>query len=76
MFSSNKSEGDIQPGLDELIPLRKAAEISELTVQHLAILIRQGKLWGDKFDGPNWFTTEKAIREYLARERKPGPKPK
>ena len=65
-----------QPRLDELIPLRKAAEISGFTQEHLAYLIREEKLWGTKMGSPIWFTTEKAVREYLARDRKPGPKPK
>ena len=32
-------------------------------------------LWGTKI-GRNWVTTEQAVQEYLARDRKPGPKPK
>ena len=75
MSSSKKGDSDYQPNLDELIPLRKAAEISGLSQEHLTYLIRQGKLWGDKMGSPIWFTTEKAVREYLARDRKPGPKP-
>ena len=67
--------GDDQPGLDELISLSEAAEISGLTQPHLALLVRRGKLWGKKI-GRNWVTTEKAILVYLARDRKPGPKPK
>jgi len=76
MPGSEKRNSDYQPRLDELIPLRKAAEISGLTQEHLAYLIREGKLWGDKMESPIWFTTEQAVREYLARDRKPGPKPK
>jgi hypothetical protein len=76
MTSRNEGKSDFQPRLDELIPLRKAAEISGLTQEHLTYLIRQGKLWGDKMGSPIWFTTDKAVREYLARDRKPGPKPK
>ena len=67
---------DNQPKMDDLIPLSKAAEISGFTQEHLALLIRQGNLWGEKMGSPIWFTTEKAVREYLARDRKPGPKPK
>jgi hypothetical protein len=67
---------DDHPSLDELIPLRKAANISGLTQEHLTYLIRKGKLWGDKIGSPIWFTTEQAVREYMARDRKPGPKPK
>ena len=72
---TNNKNND-QPGLDDLIPLSKAAEMSGLTQEHLANLIRTGELWGNKFGGRNWFTTEKAVREYLARDRRPGPKPK
>jgi hypothetical protein len=70
--SKNANE---QPRLDELISLSQAAEISGLTQPHLALLIRQGKLWGTKI-GRNWVTTEISIRSYLATEHKPGPKPR
>ena len=76
MPSSNKETDEYRPSLDDLIPLRKAAEISGLTQEHLTYLIRTGKLWGDKMGSPIWFTTEQAVRDYLARDRKPGPKPK
>jgi hypothetical protein len=61
---------------EDLIPLKKASEISGVTQEHLALLIRDGKLWGSKFGGRNWFTTEKAVRNYLAENRRPGPKRK
>jgi hypothetical protein len=60
---------------DELIPLRKAAEISGLTPGHLRLLVRTGDIWGKKL-GRDWFTTPQAVREYLARDRRPGPKPR
>ena len=72
--SEEKGEAD-QPRLDELIPLAKAADISGLSQGHLSLLIREGKLWGTKL-GRNWVTTKKAVREYLARDRRPGPKSK
>ena len=72
-MSDNPTEISSKPGLDELISLSKAAELSGLTQPHLALLVRQGKLWGHKI-GRNWVTTEKAVREYLARDRRPGPK--
>ena len=75
-MSSQPGENDYQPSLDQLISLPQAAKISGLTQQHLALLIRQGKLWGTKLGARDWFTTEQAVREYLARDRKPGPKPK
>lgn len=74
MTGSDIGKGSHQSKLDELIPLRKAAEISGLTQEHLAYLIRTGELWGDKMGSPIWFTTEQAVREYLARDRRPGPK--
>jgi hypothetical protein len=62
-----------QPGLDELISLSQAAVLSGLSLPHLSLLIRQKKLWGMKI-GRNWVTTEKAVKEYLALDRRPGPK--
>ncbi len=63
------------PDIEDLISLNKAAEISGLTQPHLALLIRQDELWGTKLGGRNWFTTKSAVEEYLARDRRPGPKP-
>jgi excisionase family DNA binding protein len=66
---------ETQPELDALITLEEAAELSGLTSRHLRKLAGQGEIWANKL-GRNWFTTEQAVQEYLARERKPGPKPK
>ena len=64
-----------QPGLDELITLKEAAEFSGLSYSHLRLLARTGTIWAKKL-GHNWFTTDQAVNEYLARDRRPGPKPK
>ena len=64
-----------EPRLGELISLREAAKLSGLSQGHLPLLIRDGELWGTKI-GRNWVTTEKAVRDYLARGRRPGPKQK
>ena len=64
-----------QPSLDELISLRDASELSGLSAGHLRLLVSQGKLWGTKI-GRNWVTTTQAVEEYLAQDRRPGPKPK
>jgi excisionase family DNA binding protein len=64
-----------QPELDELISLSQAAELTGLSASHLRLLVRQGDVWGRKL-GRNWLTTEQAVREYIAQENKPGPKPK
>ncbi len=75
MPGGNTGKSDDQPGLDELIPLRKAAELSGLSHSHLRLLLRKGEIWGRKV-GRDWFTTEQVVREYLARDHRPGPKPK
>lgn len=62
-----------QPSLDELIPLSKAAEISGLSHDHLRRLAEQGDIWAKKL-GRNWVTTEQSIKEYIALDRRPGPK--
>ncbi len=74
MSGSPKGKNEYQPKLDELIPLSKAADISGLSPDHLRRLVRDGEMWGAKF-GRNWVTTVEAVRKYLARNRKPGPKP-
>ncbi len=75
-MASSKLEGDDdQSKLNALIPLQKAAELSGLSPSHLRLLVSNGEIWGIK-PGRNWYTTEEAVREYLARDRRPGPKPK
>lgn len=74
MTSSEDGDAQNQPRLDELIPLAQAAELSGLSQPHLALLARRGELWATKV-GRNWVTTKEAVREYLARDRRPGPKP-
>ena len=64
-----------QPNLDELISLSEAAELSGFTTRHLRLLAANGEIWAKKL-GRNWFTTTLAVQKYLARDRKPGPKPK
>lgn len=63
-----------QPRLEDLLSLKQAAKISGLSHGHLRLLVRTGELWGTKL-GRNWVTTRQAVDEYLARDRKPGPKP-
>ena len=71
----NTSTRSETPDFEDLISLKKAAEICGLTQPHLALLIRKDELWGTKLGGRNWFTTKSAVEEYLARDRRPGPKP-
>jgi excisionase family DNA binding protein len=64
-----------QPSLDELITLSEAAEKCGLSHSHIRLLVRNGEIWGKKV-GNFWFTTEQAVREYIARDIRPGRKPR
>ena len=75
MNNSSEETSKDRTDISDLIPLSKAAELSGLSQGHLSLLIRQSKLWGLKI-GRNWVTTEKAVNEYLALDRRPGPKSK
>ena len=74
-MSETGKESTTQPGLDDLLSLNEAAELSGLSASHLRLLARQGEIWGRKL-GRNWVTSEQAVREYLARDRRTGPKRK
>ncbi len=63
------------PNVNELITFIEAARLSGFTDRHLRKLASQNKLWAVKL-GRNWFTTARAVQEYLAANIKPGPKPK
>jgi hypothetical protein len=69
-----RESSEFRPYWDELITLQEATKISGLSQRHLRLLVSQGELWGQKL-GRDWFTTELAVRGYLARDRRPGPKP-
>jgi hypothetical protein len=71
----NKKAVDTTPGISDLITFEDAARLSGFTTRHLRKLASQNKLWAVKL-GRNWFTTAQAINEYLAKERRPGPKAK
>ncbi len=71
----DRESSEYQPRWDELITLPEATKHSGLSESHLRLLASSGEIWARKL-GTNWFTTEKAVREYLARDRRPGPKPK
>ena len=59
---------------EKLISLARAAEISGFSTGYLRSLVSRKIIWGTKI-GRNWVTTEAAIRDYLATDRRPGPKP-
>ena len=66
---------DELPNLNELITFTEAARLAGFTDRHIRKLAYQNELWAIKL-GRNWFTTAQAVKAYLARNRKPGPKPK
>ena len=63
------------PGIDDLILLSEAAKLSDLSPNHLRLLVRRGDIWGMKL-GRDWFTTEYAVMKYVSQEHRTGPKPK
>ena len=70
---TDEGKAGYHPSLDDLISLSEAAEMSGLSAGHLNLLVRRGHLWGRKL-GRNWFTTNAALSEYLAQDRRPGRK--
>lgn len=75
MPSSTKGTSEYKPELDDLISLRQAAKFSGLSPNHLRLLVGKKTIWGKKIDH-FWVTTKQAVREYLARDRRTGPKTK
>lgn len=75
MTSDTEKNHSEQPGLNDLISLRKASELSGLSASQLRLLVSRGIIWGVKL-GRNWVTTAESVTEYLAQDRRPGPKPK
>lgn len=59
----------------KLIPVTEASKISGLTPSFIARLLRRGQIDGVKI-GRNWVTTKEAIRDYMQKEHRPGPKAK
>ena len=58
-----------------LITVTEAARLSRLTSSFIRRLLRRGEIPGVK-RGKTWLTTEAALRDYLKRDRRPGPKPR
>lgn len=73
MIGSQKGRTGDWPRPEDLISLQEAAKLSGLSAGHLRLLVSRKELWGIKV-GRNWVTTEQAVREYLARDRRPGRK--
>ena len=63
-----------RPNIEDLIDFVDAARLSGFTDRHLRKLAVKKEIWAIKL-GHNWFTTAQAVNDYLARKRRPGPKP-
>lgn len=75
-MATEDEEREFLKQIDEnLISVTDAAAIGHLTPSYIRRLLRTGQLFGKKL-GRDWFTTEKAIRDFLDTERRPGPKTK
>jgi hypothetical protein len=61
--------------IDQLISVHQAATLANLSASHLRLLVRTGRVQGQKL-GRDWFTTPAAIAAYVAISHRPGPKPK
>jgi hypothetical protein len=75
MENSTEEDQNIRPDLNDLITFSQAAEVSGFTTRHLRHLAMTGEIWAKKL-GPNWVTTARAVQDYLALNKKPGPKPR
>ena len=75
MNNTTQDSRSERPSLDDLITLGQAAQLSGFTERHVRHLAVTGEIWAKKL-GRNWFTTARAIQDYLALDKKPGPKPK
>ena len=75
-MASDRTEADsVDETAGRQISLAEAAELFGMSHSHLRKLAREGKIRGKRI-GSYWVTTEEAVREYLAQDRRPGPKPK
>ena len=59
---------------DEWITTTEAANISGYHIEYIRHLTRNGLIDAKKW-GREWMVNLKSFQEYLASERKPGPKP-
>lgn len=51
---------------EKLISLQEASKMSPYSADYLSLIVRKGKLEGQKKNG-KWFTTKKAVEEYTQR---------
>lgn len=72
-MATEDKEREFLKQIDEnLISVTDAAAIGHLTPSYIRRLLRTGQLFGKKLDS-DWFTTEKAIRDFLTPSTDTGP---
>ena len=59
-----------------MLTLIEASESFDLSTTYLALLIRQGKVTGQRIGKRLWLISETSLKEYTSQPHKPGPKPK
>ena len=74
MKNGHRDPGQEKPSLNDLITLHQAAKLSGFSTRHMRHLAVTGEIWAKKI-GWNWFTTPRAVQDYLSLDKKPGPKP-
>jgi len=73
MTHDGPEHGSVEDAAERLISLAEAAEVCGLSAGYLCQLVRDRVIWGKKI-GCNWVTTAEAVAEYLAQDRRPGPR--
>lgn len=69
-MQENEASETVQPRRE--ISTQEASQISGLSLNHLAYLLRQGKLEGRRFGDRTWVVYEDSLKSYLATPHKPG----
>ncbi|KKM67145.1 hypothetical protein LCGC14_1474040 [marine sediment metagenome] len=73
MSSESEESKPLAELASRVISVTEASEIANLSKAWVRRLLQTGTIEGVKV-GRNWVTTEKAIRDYLDTDRRPGPK--
>ncbi|MCC6457932.1 MAG: helix-turn-helix domain-containing protein [Caldilineaceae bacterium] len=73
MSGENQAPKNLEDLTSQLISVTEAHERTQLSVAWIRRLLQRGEIAGVKV-GRNWLTTEQAVRDYLKKDRRPGPK--
>jgi excisionase family DNA binding protein len=74
LAKETRQTGSIKELAANLISVTEASRFSGLSVSLIRLLLKRGEIEGVKI-GRNWSTTREAMEKYLAKDRRPGPKP-